>query len=1126
MNDEPPEPITEDPPAAASDAAIAVVRALLERLVRRIRSERVSWCRSAFGVVVVILLLCARATNTNPQIVWMLVLGLWIAEWIASKRLNRWEPKPAVIARHLEAFDPSLQGRLLTALNQPAEPNPPLLHARLWNEVAERAEAGSWEQCIPRWRLYAAGTVQILVQAAVVFACIQWLLLPERIRPESVAQTTQSPLLSPPEVVPGNIEIEKGSHFSASARLEQTSPGVYLYTRQAGAEPVKFVMLQALAEPLYGASIESVEHDLEYWVETPSGRSSVFKIRTFEHPKLDRSNATVLYPEGTQPRERIFENSRKLTVPEAAAIDWEFQLNKPVKTAALRHKDGRIEVLAARRETTTLHWKIAPAASSIEAKLELEDFDGRKSKEAVAFYVQVLPNQPPKIRPILPRADARFTSIEEVDFEAEVWDESGLKRWGVTIALGTKPPLEFVMGRDARASQKQRLHHLESLEQRSLKAGDSVTWFYWAEDATATGGTRRVESDLFLGRIRPFEEIYRQEDGDDGEGEKGDPQLLELQRQVLAATWNLRRDTATTEQRPADYQKGIETVRDSEKKVQQMAQEAEGKESKEIRLIYYADARQHLSKAVSELGTAAASKTPVSLETALAAERSAYDALAHLSPSNYNIKRSKTKASSNKERTAQMTDLDFSKEEDRYEKKTAAKTAEQEKERSDTEDLLARLRALARKQQEVSERIKELQARIQGATDENTKAEAKRELKRLSDEQKSLAQELENAQQKTASKNEALSSQQENMDAARNAAHRAANALDRGALDEARAAAAKSSDKVRESSNALRKQLSGQNKEDARELQSMARELAHKEQLVSESMNPTSKKEGAKLEARNSRKQLADDLNSQRQGLRQLQDQIQKVAESTETAEPNFSKALQDIHRSTIQNQTEAKLKVASDALTLAQSAVARRAEEAAAKDLEKLAEDVQKAAEEVFGDDVQSLRQARKTLDDLSRQIASAAPSSAPRGSQQGSSQAQDSASRNQPQATSVSPNNGSTHGGADGVPAQSIANWLSTLDRVEALLERPQLRAAVARAQHAGERLQADMKRAATKPSKKEIADRLLSPLVQIRESISSELARIEGKQSDTPVDRDPVPSRFEEPVRKYYEALGGGK
>ncbi len=108
----------------------------------------------------------------------------------------------------------------------------------------------------------------------------------------------------------------------------------------------------------------------------------------------------------------------------------------------------------------------------------------------------------------------------------------------------------------------------------------------------------------------------------------------------------------------------------------------------------------------------------------------------------------------------------------------------------------------------------------------------------------------------------------------------------------------------------------------------------------------------------------------------------------------------------------------------------------------------------------------------------------------------------------------------------AQSIGNWLSTLDRVEALLERPQLRVAVARAQQAGEQLRADMKRSATKPSQKEVEDRLLSPLAQIRDAINAELARVEGKQTDTPVDRDPVPRRFEEPVRKYYEALGGGR
>jgi hypothetical protein len=105
-------------------------------------------------------------------------------------------------------------------------------------------------------------------------------------------------------------------------------------------------------------------------------------------------------------------------------------------------------------------------------------------------------------------------------------------------------------------------------------------------------------------------------------------------------------------------------------------------------------------------------------------------------------------------------------------------------------------------------------------------------------------------------------------------------------------------------------------------------------------------------------------------------------------------------------------------------------------------------------------------------------------------------------------------------------LGAWITRLDRVETLLERPHLRAGVARAQRAAEQLRSEIKRNATKPNSREIEQNLLQPLIQLRDSISAELARREGRESDVPVDREPVPRKFEQPVKRYYEALGGGR
>jgi hypothetical protein len=52
------------------------------------------------------------------------------------------------------------------------------------------------------------------------------------------------------------------------------------------------------------------------------------------------------------------------------------------------------------------------------------------------------------------------------------------------------------------------------------------------------------------------------------------------------------------------------------------------------------------------------------------------------------------------------------------------------------------------------------------------------------------------------------------------------------------------------------------------------------------------------------------------------------------------------------------------------------------------------------------------------------------------------------------------------------------------------------------------------------------VLKPLVGVRNQIADELARRNSKESLVPVDRDPVPDRYSELVRRYYEELGKDK
>lgn len=1110
--------------------------------------------------------------------------GLALFETLLRKSAERLQPSARSVAKQIERIDPALAGRLLTAVEQVGDESGfSYLQSRLFGEIAVRGKNSAWIRVVSplQTRLWTLGLR--CAQLSSLLACILFVSDRKGVVPSTgPGEPVATVAALTPVVLPGNTEVEKGTRLTVSARLKDLSPEVQLRFRgiTSGSEMVgKISMAQALGEPLYGASLESVESDLEYWIETPFGESEHFVVTVFEFPKLERSDALVRFPVGVEPAERRYENSRKLTVPEGSSVQWELQFNKPLKIVRLAHKGGRVEELSVSENGATALWRLEGMVAPVDAVLEISDAQGRAACEQLGFQIQVVPNAPAKIRAVMPRGDARFTMVEEVDFEAEAWDDSSLLRWGMGIQIGSGAMEEYVLGTRAKGGEKVRMHRLEFLEERGVRVGDSVSWFFWAEDLDGAGKPRRTDGDLMLGRIRAFEEEYRQDDSEEESKGSGGPQLLELQKQVMAATWNVKRKSGSAAKPDVEALKNLGVVRASEAKVLELTQEKAADEGDEIRRSFYREAISELEKAVKEL--AASESDAAHIAYAVRAERSAYDALTHVVPSSYMMKKSRNpNAGEMEEKTRQMSNLDFAKQEDRYQSKSEATGEKEREERSQTEELLAQLRALARRQEEVIDRMRELESRVRNSVDEKEREAAKRELKKLSDEQKALARELENTQQKAEEKSESLARQSEGLDAAREAAQRAASALEKGALDEARASAARSSEKLRAGGEALRQQLSGRTREAARELQQRAQELVSQEQSIAEALN--NQRKGP---SRLSEGGLPKDLESQRKRLKELQEEIQRAAEATEVSEPLFSKALQDVHRSSVQNQTELKFKVVEEALASRRQDVARRAEKSAAQDVQDLAQTVEKAADEVLGDDAQALRQARAAVDKIARELSEKAglamngrqraadPDQAPApertavpGSKDGKNgkdgaESNQSGSGNRSKAAKAADAGGKTGGerpsvdgptgrengrvtqvssmesgggnpkgggyaGGGGVPVQDLGDWLNQLDRVEALLEGPQLRAGVARVQQAAEQLRGDMKRNASKPSPEHIQQNLLAPLTELRDAISSELARREGRENDTPIDRDPVPRKYEASVRRYYEALGGGK
>ncbi|MCH8828128.1 MAG: hypothetical protein IID45_00975, partial [Planctomycetes bacterium] len=123
-----------------------------------------------------------------------------------------------------------------------------------------------------------------------------------------------------------------------------------------------------------------------------------------------------------------------------------------------------------------------------------------------------------------------------------------------------------------------------------------------------------------------------------------------------------------------------------------------------------------------------------------------------------------------------------------------------------------------------------------------------------------------------------------------------------------------------------------------------------------------------------------------------------------------------------------------------------------------------------------------------------------------------------------------GLSGGGGNGesppLTGDGFRQWSNRMRDVEEMLEDPKLRAKAAAIRDRGRAMRVEFKRHARKPNWDVVRGKLLKPLLELQNHISEEIANRESKRSLAPIDRDPVPLRFDDLVRRSYERLAADK
>ncbi len=1222
------------------------LRRQLEPVVDRRRRLALAWRLSVYwlacGLVGLVLFGADRLLGwRSPPALGILCIAAMGATFWGIYRSRRLRPDYQAIARNIEQQHPDLKALLLAAIEQRpegAEGQFGYLQRQVLLQAVSHATDHDWTETISARRLALANVGWFAALFFLLFALL--LAWPAR-KPSSPAGLALFNGGYSITVTPGDTEVEKGSPVVILARFDDREPSdVSLLYGPAGQTPERMTLTKSLDDPVFGGIIQDVSSDLLYRIEYADRSTRDYTISIYERPELVRADAKIVYPAYTKLPEKTVEDTRQISVVEGSEVTLTFTLNKPVTTARLAPKSGIAPAFAIDSQYPNVLTASITATESQQFELQMADAQGRSNKLPPRFVIDVQKNLPPVVTPVFPRNDVVVSPLEELALEAKVADDYGLIGYGLTYNLAGAESQDVKLSEGDASNQQPQIRYLLALEGLKAEPDQLLTYYFWAEDVGPDGKPRRTASDMYFAEVRPFEEIFResqsfqdqqnQEQQNQGEqqNQSGD-QLARLQKQIISATWNIKQQ-AERSGGIEGHKEDLDVVRQSQSGVLEQARQALTRAEDPAATKSLQTAAEHMEKAVDHLTKGSESTSTAELTPALSSEQSAYQELLKLRQREHEVARGRNAGrgnNSNSERMQrQLQQLELTQRENRYETQQLAQSRQQGSQQQQDLQMLNRLRDLARRQSEMSDKLREAEAALRQARNEQQRQDTLRELQRLRDEQlQSLRDADEIGRQMDSSQNrQRMADARQRLDDSRANIRDSAEALEQGMLSRAQTSATRAQRQLEQMREELQRQTSSRFANEMREMRDQAQQLDQRQDEIAQEIGQQLDARQKTLAGPDTSRELGDKIEQQKESMKKLLEEMKTTSDQAEASEPLLARKLYDTFRDASTGDTDKALDATGELLRRNFLPQAQQIERRAGEGIDQLRKGVEEAAKSVLGDEAESLRLARQQLDELIKQANGEPTARAGRGEPRpgDGNQPRDAAERRrqanaqsgtrdgqQPRRSTErsqsdqptdrpaqaqqgdSLRNGEQPQGSEGQRAQANAGdrqadprgrgngrqgepqgrdgnrqtdrqgrdgdrlaldanqgsetadgwgstgprgpfsderyrqWSDRLRDVQEMLPQQDLRDQTARIWDSVRSIRADSKRHGKDPQWDLVQNQVINPLVELRQRISERLAQLQSDKAMVAIDRDPVPDRFTELVRTYFENLGQG-
>ena len=950
------------------------------------------------------------------------IIAIGLIAYLKGRR-NLWSDRE--IARLIEQRHPVLDSLLLTAIEHEPQADEPVnfLHERLIDHALARSATQNWPVTVadaPYRRALTAAWI-----AAIAFFATEVALRLQK--PDAAARITQQEPKAPnttsaafkATLTPGDTEVERNARLVIEAQFEGAVPAdaTLVLSEPDGKERERQPMRLTVDGQVYGGLLAKVTQDTLYHVEFAGQKTAQHRITVFDYPALVRSDVIVTPPDYTKLPAKETKNTRTVTALEGSKIAWKIQVNKPLipspptppaaaiasdpfakaapttsaaprvvlpgqsshlTAAELFGEDKTVIPLTPSADDPTRLEGVITAVKSQKYRLHLVDEKERANQNPPWFTVTVQSNGLAKIEVVFPKRDIQVSSIQELPVEARVSDDLSVLKSGVVFSIqGNSKEIAFTHAPTA-PMKKQEVKAQLALENEKAQPRQLVSYHFWAEDTGPKGEIRRSMSDMFFADVRHFEDIFREAEAPPSES--GKPQkkaqsdkLLELQKQVVNATWRIIRDTNAGKVMEAAAP-DVRVVHESQgmalEQTKQAMEEVEDAEMKQA----LTEAWKSMKDALDPLNQAAEEKKRSPLNQALSFEQSALEWLHRAQSREHQVMRQNqpqmAASGSESQKQNQLMDLEMKQQEQRYEEEKAA-TEEQTAEQQENLQVLNRLKELARRQEALAEKMKELQNQLANAKTEQEKQEIENQLKRLQEEQEKLLSDLDQLKERMEKPENAqnMAEAKEQLEQTREKVSEAAEQLKNEQLADATNSATRAQRELEKMQEDFRQKTSKKFAEEVKQIRQQAQQAADAQKKISEAIE--NQKAPSPEDANDLSRSLenaaqARQIAEQQEKVEKLLNNMRQLSEQAEQSEPLLHQKLYDAVRKAQTAGLEENLQETRDQLRYGTQAEAKEADRKAANAVEELQKGVEKAAESILGSESEALRLAKNELEKL----------------------------------------------------------------------------------------------------------------------------------------------------------------